>query len=101
MTTSWQDEAVEVPIDSGGSCGPLPRWWRELHTEATMGMNHTRMLVCRTRSLTTKEASMLCDSCRGNNKGSVDGRGKSCARVYGLGSHRDARGGFYEDSKRK
>ncbi|RRT35746.1 hypothetical protein B296_00052069 [Ensete ventricosum] len=33
--TSWVEEASDVSVGGGGSYGPLPRWWKELHMEAT------------------------------------------------------------------
>ena len=41
-----------------------------------------------------EEASVLCVDGGGSDRGSVNGRGNDCARVYGSRSHKGARGGF-------
>ncbi|RRT44618.1 hypothetical protein B296_00055639 [Ensete ventricosum] len=36
MTTSWVEEDSEVYVSGGGSCGPLPRRWKELRTKVRL-----------------------------------------------------------------
>lgn len=98
----WAEEASKVSIGGGGSCDPLPRRWKELHTEATMTEeNCAWRLGCRTRSSVTEEALVLCVCGGGRSRGSIGGGGRSCTRVDCSGSRGGVEGWFYGCCKRK